>query len=713
MRVTGNVVTRSLMCAATAVLFAACLLEGDIEAWRKAAAANNGKNKSSNAAELIDLNVGGGAGIRFEPGGGIHPYDYEDWLAGDSDLEDYEAGELIISTAGAVSSYQGAVTARASPKAIALLAGPFAANIKPKSYEYSLESGAVLEFSTGEYLYVQVTAGDGKTQNYYRIRITLEISGWDWDTGAPTITAQPQNASAVTGQDDPPALSVTVTSPDGGTLQYQWYSQTVFTAAQGTAIANATGTAFTPDLSVGSRLYYYVEVWFTFAEKRSQRVKSNIVLYEVISHMTGITLDKTTLSVVLANTATLKAAPVPLSTTDNYTVAWVSSNPAIAAVDPNGLVTALTAGSTIITATATPDGGTALTPVTCNITVIIPLTATTISKTGDNYSASGITATGSLATVIDAIREAALGATITITFDGTSTDPLNIGSTSAVFTNSADSLVPWGTVILKGSITGSRPGNEGTVYINADGDATIKAILKANIANTNTATGTSLANTGKAVAIGVTDQSVVEIQDGAISAVGTGNAVYINAGTVTISGGMLTSANNSANTTSGTTCQAGSGSLIITGGTITNTNDVADARTVYSNSTGATKIYGGTITGGSVSARVITIASATGSTASLHLAGSPTITGGATSNIYFSQGHRIYIDSGPGIPPVSFTNPSGATLFRVRFASWPANSNPDRIAVVGGAPYESNFSFSNGNPTISGNNLLGGTGATW
>jgi hypothetical protein len=55
------------------------------------------------------------------------------------------------------------------------------------------------------------------------------------------------------------ALIVTATSPDGGTLTYQWYSNTVNSYEGGAAISAQTGISYTPPLTNGTT-YYWVTV---------------------------------------------------------------------------------------------------------------------------------------------------------------------------------------------------------------------------------------------------------------------------------------------------------------------------------------------------------------------------------------------------------------------------------------------------------------------
>ncbi|MCH5274548.1 MAG: Ig-like domain-containing protein [Lachnospiraceae bacterium] len=64
--------------------------------------------------------------------------------------------------------------------------------------------------------------------------------------------------------------------------------------------------------------------------------------------VTGVTLEKTTLSLAVGGTAQLKATVVPEDAADK-TVKWESSNPEVATVDKDGLVTAKKVGTATIT----------------------------------------------------------------------------------------------------------------------------------------------------------------------------------------------------------------------------------------------------------------------------------------------------------------------------------------------------------------------------
>ena len=93
----------------------------------------------------------------------------------------------------------------------------------------------------------------------------------------------------------------------------------------------------------------------------------------------SVSLDKTSLSLNVGENSTLLATVLPANA-DNKAVTWSSSNTAIATVDASGKVTAVAAGSAVITVTTTDGGKTA----TCTVTVTnpaVPVQSVSLNKT--------------------------------------------------------------------------------------------------------------------------------------------------------------------------------------------------------------------------------------------------------------------------------------------------------------------------------------------
>ena len=101
-------------------------------------------------------------------------------------------------------------------------------------------------------------------------------------------------------------------------------------------------------------------------DKITLSTTSNVIISEPsnIVNVTGINLSTTTLALEAGQTSQLTATVLPANATDK-TVTWLSNNSAVATVDANGLVTAISAGSATITVKTNDGEFTA----TCTVTV--------------------------------------------------------------------------------------------------------------------------------------------------------------------------------------------------------------------------------------------------------------------------------------------------------------------------------------------------------
>jgi hypothetical protein len=101
----------------------------------------------------------------------------------------------------------------------------------------------------------------------------------------PEINTHPQNATYAVGGEVAPVvtpLSVTASVTDGGSLSYQWFSNTTNSTSGGTLITGATQTTYTPPIT--RTAYYYVIVTNTNTSVTGTQVRattSNIATIEV------------------------------------------------------------------------------------------------------------------------------------------------------------------------------------------------------------------------------------------------------------------------------------------------------------------------------------------------------------------------------------------------------------------------------------------------
>ena len=91
--------------------------------------------------------------------------------------------------------------------------------------------------------------------------------------------------------------------------------------------------------------------------------------------VTGVTLDKTSLSLTVGSTGTLKATVKPDGADNGVT--WSSSDKTVATVSSSGKVTAVKAGTAVITVKTKDGGKTAK----CTVTVTVPVSGVTLNKT--------------------------------------------------------------------------------------------------------------------------------------------------------------------------------------------------------------------------------------------------------------------------------------------------------------------------------------------
>lgn len=98
----------------------------------------------------------------------------------------------------------------------------------------------------------------------------------------------------------------------------------------------------------------------------------------VAKNVTSVTLDKTSLTLLVGETSTLTATVLPDDATDK-TIKWDSSNPGIATVE-NGAIKGVGIGETVVTATA------GFITASCYISVIIDSPAGVYAVYDDNYS---------------------------------------------------------------------------------------------------------------------------------------------------------------------------------------------------------------------------------------------------------------------------------------------------------------------------------------
>ena len=174
---------------------------------------------------------------------------------------------------------------------------------------------------------------------------------------APTITTPPTNQSVTVGQ----TASFTVEA-NGDSLSYQW-QQSADNGTNWNNISGATSNSYTTDAAtLEMNNYQYQCVVSNSAGSVTSSAATLTVNAAATVPVESVSLDNTNLDLREGETAQLTATVLP-DNASNKNVTWESSNKSVATVDANGLVTAVSAGTATITATA--DGKSA----TCTVTV--------------------------------------------------------------------------------------------------------------------------------------------------------------------------------------------------------------------------------------------------------------------------------------------------------------------------------------------------------
>jgi len=203
-------------------------------------------------------------------------------------------------------------------------------------------------------------------------------------------------------------------------------------SSSNTAVATVDSNGIITGISSGT-----VKITVSNADG-SIKAESTVTVKADARPVTSITLNNRTLTLNAGSPRTLAVTYRPSNATIKG-VTWTSNNSAVARVEPNGKIVAVSSGTAIITATS--DSGARI--ASCTVTVKIPVTSVTLPersvtlKVGETYqlaptvapadatdtSAKYSTRSSSIATVSadGLIRARAAGSTtITVTIDGRS-----------------------------------------------------------------------------------------------------------------------------------------------------------------------------------------------------------------------------------------------------------------------------------------------------
>lgn len=213
-------------------------------------------------------------------------------------------------------------------------------------------SGGIVEALSAGTTIITVTTRDGGEKASCNITVIIPVESVALNENSVTIR-----------EGETYTLIATVSPSDAEDKSVTWSSSN-------TMVASVSSSGVISAKSVGNA---------TITVKTNDGAKTATCQVTVKSKaipVTGISLNKTTMSLAAGESESLYATITPSNATDK-SVSWTSSNTEIATVSSSGHVTAKAVGSAVITATTTDGGKKA----TCSVTVLpVAVTDITLNK---------------------------------------------------------------------------------------------------------------------------------------------------------------------------------------------------------------------------------------------------------------------------------------------------------------------------------------------
>ncbi len=279
------------------------------------------------------------------------------------------------------------------------------------------------------------------------------------------------------------------------------------------SLENIDTQAFEYPLGIINQIYYNGSVldWSGITiEASNNRLLESPILYNY-KEVTGVTLNKTALTLALGKSETLKAIVAPTNASVK-TVQWNSSDWSIAEVDSNGKVTANGVGTAAITAT-TDDGNKVA---VCKVEVVIPVTSISLGMEELTLNVGG---SATLSAAVEPFN--ATNKEVTWKSDNTGVATVTDGKVSAVKAGTAN--------ITATSADGSKISScKVTVIVPVFGVTLNQTALTLVLGKSETLKATVAPTNAsiKTVRWNSSDWGVAEIDEkGKITAVGAGTAV--------------------------------------------------------------------------------------------------------------------------------------------------------------------------------------------
>ncbi|MGE5371616.1 MAG: Ig-like domain-containing protein [Solirubrobacterales bacterium] len=249
--------------------------------------------------------------------------------------------------------------------------------------------------------------------------------------------------------------------------------------------------------------------------------------------VTGVTLNKSTLTFIENGTGETLIATIAPPNATNQGVIWSSSNTSVATVDNNGLVSPHAAGTAVVTVTTEDGGKTA----TCEVTVGIAVTGVTLNKTSLSLNGAGpgetlvATVTPANAANQNVTWSSSNTSVATVDNNGLVT-PVGAGTATITVTTVVGGKTATCEVIITASVTGITLNKTNLTKSTGGTETLVAVILPANAANktvnwsSNNTSVATVDENGMVTAVAVGQATITATtEDGNLSATCTVNVV--------------------------------------------------------------------------------------------------------------------------------------------------------------------------------------------
>ena len=310
-----------------------------------------------------------------------------------------------------------------------------------------------------------------------------------WDSGEPSepvavdgVTLDESSITLVVGGNQTLVATVTPADADDKSVTWSSSNSAVATVTDGVVTAVSPGTATVTVTTVDGGYTATCQVTVEAAEV----------------HVTGVSLDRSEMTLVEGQTGSLVATVSPGNAT-NKSVTWSVDDDSVVNVDQNGLVTAVSPGTAIVTVTTVDGGYTA----TCQVTV-------------EERAVTGIEATPdrSVYTVGDVFDD---GVSVELVYNDGSREPLSEGysvDASAVDMSTPGTYtvtVTYQTFTATFDVTVRAPGDVAISVTVIGGGPTNKVVLTVDGVETEfTRNGTLVVEEGSVVTVAYSTSGLLD-----------------------------------------------------------------------------------------------------------------------------------------------------------------------------------------------------------